>query len=189
MERLIESAFLCGVIDTTTSDIVDLLMGGFFAAGNDRLGAVARTRAPYVGSCGALDMINFRGPETVPIHYRERRLHRHNPFITLVRTTPDENIVVGKWIGEKLNRCEGPVRFLIPQEGLSALDAPGQPFFDPEADEALFNAIEATVRKSDSRIVRRLPFHINDPDFGFALVQSFLEVIEQGKHGYHEVRT
>ncbi len=106
-----------------------------------------------------------------------------------MRTTPDENIVVGKWIGEKLNRCEGPVRFLIPEEGLSALDAPGQPFFDPEADEALFNAIEATVRKSGSRIVRRLPFHINDPGFGFALVRSFLEVIDQGKHGYHEVRT
>ena len=188
MERLIESAFLCGVIDTTTSDIVDLLMGGFFAAGNDRL-EPSRDSSTRRGVLRRADMINFRGPETVPIHYRERRLHQHNPFITLVRTTPDENVIVGKWIGEKLNRCEGPVRFLIPEEGLSALDAPGQPFFDREADEALFNAIEATVRKSDSRIVRRLPFHINDPDFGFALVQSFLEVIEQGKHGYHEVRT
>jgi uncharacterized protein (UPF0261 family) len=148
-----------------------------------------RTRAPYVGSCGALDMVNFRALETVPMHYRERRLHRHNPFITLVRTTPEENVIVGKWIGEKLNQCEGHVRFLLPEVGVSALDAPGQPFFDPEADEALFGSIEATVQKTEKRIVRRLPLHINDPDFGFALVQSFHEVTERGKDAYHEART
>jgi uncharacterized protein (UPF0261 family) len=178
MERLVESAFLRGIIDITTSDIVDLLLGGLFAARDDRLGAVARTRVPYVGSCGALDMINFRGPETVPSHYRNRTLHRHNPFITLVRTTPKENVMIGQWIGERLNQCEGPVRFLIPEKGVSALDRPGQPFFDPDADGALFNAIEATVRKSDTRIVRRLPLHINDPDFASALAQSFFEVSE-----------
>jgi uncharacterized protein (UPF0261 family) len=189
MERLLESRVLCGVIDSTTSDIVDLLLGGAFAAGKDRLGAVVRTRAPYVGSCGALDMVNFRALETVPIHYRERKLHRHNPFITLVRTTPEENVIVGKWIGEKLNQCEGHVRFLLPEAGVSALDAPGQPFFDPEADEALFGSIEATVQKTEKRIVRRLPLHINDPDFGFALVQSFHEVTERGKDAYHEART
>jgi uncharacterized protein (UPF0261 family) len=106
----------------------------------------------------------------------------------LVRTTPEENVIVGQWIGEKLNQCAGPVQFLIPEEGVSALDAPGQPFFDPEADKALFRAIETTVRKSERRMVRRLPLHINEPEFGNALVQSFLEVIEQGKHGYHEIR-
>jgi uncharacterized protein (UPF0261 family) len=178
MERLVDSAFLRGVIDITTSDIVDLLLGGLFAARHDRLGAVARTRVPYVGSCGALDMINFRGLETVPSHYRNRTFHRHNPFITLIRTTPRENVLIGQWIGERLNQCEGPVRFFIPEKGLSALDSPGRPFFDPDADEALFNAIEATVRTSDTRIVRRLPLHINDPDFGLALAQSFLEINE-----------
>jgi uncharacterized protein (UPF0261 family) len=178
MERLVDSAFLRGIVDITTSDIVDLLLGGLFAARQDRLGAVARTRVPYVGSCGALDMINFREPETVPSHYRNRALHRHNPFITLVRTTPKENAAVGRWIGERLNQCEGPVRFLIPEKGVSALDRSGQPFFDPDADETLFQAIEATVRTSPNRIVRRLPLHINDPDFASALAQSFLEVSE-----------
>jgi uncharacterized protein (UPF0261 family) len=180
MERLLESAFLSGVIDVTTSDIVDLLLGGFFAASDDRLGAVARTRTPYVGSCGALDMINFRAPSTIPAHYQKRQIHRHNSFITLVRTTPEENWMVGKWIGEKLNQCQGPVRFLIPERGVSALDAPEQPFFDLEADEALFSAIEATVRVTGTRIVRRLPLHINDPAFGSALAQNFFEAMEQG---------
>jgi uncharacterized protein (UPF0261 family) len=189
MERLLESAFLSGVIDVTTSDIVDLLLGGLFAANDDRLGAVARTRAPYVGSCGALDMINFRAPATVPVHYQKRRTHRHNSFITLVRTTPEENRIVGKWIGEKLNQCEGPIRFLIPEKGVSALDAPGKPFFDPEADEALFSSIEATVRVTGTRIVRRLPVHINDPVFGSALAQNLLEAIEQGERSRHEVPT
>jgi uncharacterized protein (UPF0261 family) len=180
MEHLLESAFLSGVIDVTTSDIVDLLLGGHFAAKDDRLGAVAKTRAPYVGSCGALDMINFRAPETVPAHYQKRRIHHHNSFITLVRTTPEENRIVGRWIGEKLNQCQGPVRFLIPEKGVSALDAPEQPFFDPEADEALFRAIEATVRMTGTRIVRRLPLHINDPAFGSALAENFFEASEQG---------
>jgi uncharacterized protein (UPF0261 family) len=180
LERLLDSAFLSGVIDVTTSDIVDLLFGGHFAAHDDRLGAVARTRAPYVGSCGAIDMINFRAPSTVPAHYQKRRMHRHNSFITLVRTTPEENRIVGKWIGEKLNQCQGPVRFLLPEKGVSALDAPEQPFFDPEADEALFSAIEATVRATGTRMVRRLPLHINDPAFGSALAENFFEAIEQG---------
>jgi uncharacterized protein (UPF0261 family) len=189
MERLLESGFLSGVIDVTTSDIVDLLLGGLFAAQDDRLGAVVRTRAPYVGSCGALDMINFRAPSTVPARYQKHRTHRHNSFITLVRTTPEENRIVGKWIGEKLNQCEGPVRFLIPEKGVSALDATGQPFFDPEADEALFSAVEATVRVTGTRIVRRLPLHINDPVFGSALAQNLLEAIEQGERSRHEVPT
>jgi uncharacterized protein (UPF0261 family) len=189
MERLLDSAFLSGVIDVTTSDIVDLLLGGFFAANDDRLGSVARTRTPYVGSCGALDMINFRAPSTVPAHYQGRRIHRHNSFITLVRTSAEENRMVGKWIGEKLNQCEGPVRFLIPEKGVSALDAPEQAFFDPEADEALFSAIEATVRVTGTRIVRRLPFHINDPAFASALAQNFSEAIEQGERRHHEVPT
>jgi uncharacterized protein (UPF0261 family) len=180
MERLLESAFLSAVIDVTTSDIVDLLLGGHFAANDDRLGAVARTRAPYVGSCGALDMVNFRALSSVPAHYQKRRIHRHNSFITLVRTTPAENRIVGRWIGERLNQCEGPVRFLIPEKGVSALDAPEQPFFDPEADDALFSAIEATVQVTGTRMVRRLPLHINDPAFASALAKNFFEAIEQG---------
>ena len=100
-------------------------------------------RAPYVGSCGALDMVNFGAPETVPQHYRGRKLYPHNPQITLMRTTVEENIRQGRWIAERLNQCEGEVRFLLPMGGVSALDAPGQPFWDPAADGALFDTLAA----------------------------------------------
>ena len=176
MEHLLESGLLSAVIDVTTSDIVDLLFGGNFAAAEDRLGAVARTRAPYVGSCGAIDMINFRSPEAVPEHYRSRTLHRHNQHITLVRTLPDEGSAVGRWIAAKLNRCEGPVRFLLPEKGVSALDSPQCPFYDPEADRAFFDAIETNVHQNGNRQVRRVPFHINDPGFATVVVESFLEI-------------
>jgi uncharacterized protein (UPF0261 family) len=181
MERLLESGYLNGVVDTTTSDIVDLLMGGLFAAAPDRLGAVERTRAPYVGSCGALDMINFREPETVPAQYRQRKLHMHNPHITLVRTSPEENAAIGNWIGKRLNKCQGPVRFLMPEKGVSSVDSLGQPFFDPEADQALFASIEAAVRQNTTRRVLRLPLHINDPEFAVAIVENFLEIIGLAK--------
>jgi uncharacterized protein (UPF0261 family) len=176
MEHLLESGLLSAVIDVTTSDIVDLLLGGNFPAAEDRLGAVARTRAPYVGSCGAIDMINFKSPEAVPEHYRNRTLHRHNQYITLVRTLADESVAVGRWIAGKLNRCDGPVRFLLPEMGVSALDSPGSPFYDPETDRAFFDAIEAGVHQSEDRQIRRVPLHINDPGFATAVVKSFLEI-------------
>jgi uncharacterized protein (UPF0261 family) len=93
-----------------------------------------------------------------------------------MRTTPEENRAMGRWIGEKLNLCEGEVRFLIPEKGVSMIDAPGQAFFDPEADKCLFEAIEKTVRQTERRKILRLPYHINDPEFAEALVKSFLEI-------------
>jgi uncharacterized protein (UPF0261 family) len=128
---------------------------------------------PYVGSVGALDMVNFAAPETVPERYRDRKTYPHNPQITLMRTTAEENARMGRWIGERLNQMEGPVRFLIPELGVSALDAQGQPFHDPSADAALFQALEQTVRATASRQLIRLPLHINDPAFAAALVQHF----------------
>ena len=101
-------------------------MGGVFSAGEDRFGAIIRTRLPYVGSCGALDMVNFGPMDTVPERYRSRNLYEHNPQVTLMRTTAEENERMGRWIGERLNRMEGPVRFLIPEGGVSLLDQPGQ---------------------------------------------------------------
>ncbi|MBA2482492.1 MAG: Tm-1-like ATP-binding domain-containing protein [Planctomycetes bacterium] len=165
MEKLAESGLFSGLIDITTTEIADLLCGGVCSAGEDRLGAVARTRLPYVGSVGAMDMVNFGAPDTVPARYRERTFYRHNPHATLMRTTPEECAAIGRWIGERLNRCEGPVRFLLPEGGLSAIDAPGQPFHDPAADAALFAAIEATVIATADRQVMRSPHHINDPGF------------------------
>lgn len=173
MEKLADSHLVSGLLDITTTEVCDLLMGGIFPCTEDRFGAVARTKLPYVGSCGALDMVNFAGRETVPAHYRSRNLYEHNPQITLMRTTADENARMGRWIGEKLNACEGPVYFLIPEGGVSALDEPGKPFWDPEADAALFGAIENTLRATSNRILLRLPFHINSPEFADATVAIF----------------
>jgi uncharacterized protein (UPF0261 family) len=177
MEKLADSAMLTGFLDATTTEVCDHLLGGVLSAGPDRFGAVARTRLPYVGSVGALDMVNFWAPETMPARYRGRLLHRHNPQVTLMRTTVAECLKIGEWIAERLNRCEGPVRFLIPEKGVSALDAPGQPFYDPEADAALFEAIERTLKATSARRLIRLPHHINDPEFAAALVAQFREIM------------
>jgi len=173
MEKLVDSALLIGVIDVTTTEICDLLFDGVLSAGPDRLGSIARTKIPYVGSVGALDMVNFHGFDTVPEKYRGRNLYRHNPQVTLMRTTVEENRIMGEWIAERLNRCEGEVRFLIPEGGVSAIDAPGQPFHDPNADRALFDTIEERLVQTSHRRLIRLPHHINDPRFSAALVDEF----------------
>lgn len=173
MEKLIDSGLIQGVIDVSTTEICDMMMGGILPATEDRFEAIIRTRLPYVASVGALDMVNFGAPDTVPAHYRGRLLYPHNPQITLMRTTAEENRRMGRWIGGKLNRMEGPVRFLLPEGGVSALDAPGHAFWNPEADAALFSAIAETVQVTASRQIIRLPHHINDPAFAAALAQHF----------------
>jgi uncharacterized protein (UPF0261 family)/ABC-type branched-subunit amino acid transport system ATPase component len=173
MEKLVDSGQLAAVIDLTTTEVCDLLMGGVFPASDDRFGAVIRSRVPYVGSVGALDMVNFGAPDTVPERYRQRKLHVHNPQVTLMRTTPEENERMGKWIGERLNQMDGPVRFFLPEGGVSALDAPGQPFWDADADAALFRALEQTVRQTGNRQLIRIKKHINDPEFAAAIVSAF----------------
>ncbi|CCD93521.1 conserved hypothetical protein [Bradyrhizobium sp. ORS 375] len=170
MEKLVDSGMLAGVVDLTTTEVCDLLMGGVFPATEDRFGAIIRGRVPYVGSVGALDMVNFGAPDTIPERYRGRKFHVHNPQVTLMRTTPAENAQMGRWIGERLNRMDGPVRFFLPEKGVSALDAQGQPFFDREADEALFRSLEQTVRQTSNRRLIRLPHHINDNEFAAAIV-------------------
>lgn len=176
MEKLADSGMLSGIIDVTTTEVCDLFMGGVFAATEDRFGAVARSRLPYVGSCGALDMVNFGAMDTVPERFRERNHYVHNPQVTLMRTTPEENARMGAWIAARLNACDGPVRFLIPEGGVSALDAPGKPFHDPQADAALFHAIETNFVATASRRLIRLPHHVNDPAFAGALVSHFKEI-------------
>jgi uncharacterized protein (UPF0261 family) len=181
MEKLVDSRLLSGVIDVTTTEICDMMMGGVFPATEDRFGAVIRARLPYVGSVGALDMVNFGVPETVPERYQGRTFYPHNPQVTLMRTTAEENERMGRWIGERLNRMEASVRFLLPEGGVSALDAPGQPFHDPAADAALFKALEQTVRRTSSRQLVRLPYHINDPQFAAALVEAFRALHGNGR--------
>jgi uncharacterized protein (UPF0261 family)/ABC-type branched-subunit amino acid transport system ATPase component len=173
MEKLVESGVISAVIDVTTTEVADMLMGGVLPADEDRFGAIIRTRAPYVGSVGALDMVNFGASDTVPATYKGRLLHPHNPQVTLMRTTEAENEQIGRWIGERLNLMDGPVRFLLPELGVSALDQPGQPFHDPRADAALFAALERTVRQTSSRQLIRVKRHINDPEFAAAIVAAF----------------
>jgi uncharacterized protein (UPF0261 family) len=176
MERLLGEGVLSGLVDITTTEIADLLFGGVLAAGPDRLDVVARTGAPYVGSVGAVDMVNFWAPETIPERYRGRHFHRHNPNVTLMRTTAAENVEIGRWIGGKLNACPGPVRLLVPERGVSALDVEGGDFWDPDADGALFEALRATV--ADPSRLRFLPLHINDRAFAAAAADAWLELTE-----------
>jgi len=173
MEKLADSGALSGVIDITTTEVCDLLFGGVLPATEDRFGAIARTKVPYIGSCGALDMVNFGPMDSVPERYRGRTLQVHNPTVTLMRTTAEENAQVGRWIGERLNRMEGPVRFFLPEGGVSALDAPGRPFSDPSADAELFKALETTVRQTGARRLVRVPAHINDPRFAAEIAAEF----------------
>ena len=176
MEKLVDSGMLAAAIDLTTTEVCDMMMGGVFPADEDRFGAFIRNRIPYVGSAGALDMVNFGPRATVPEKYRDRTFVEHNPQVTLMRTTAPENARMGEWIAGRLNEMSGPVRFLIPEGGVSALDAPGQPFHDPEADRALFEALERNFRETATRRLVRLPHHINDPAFAEAAVEALEEI-------------
>lgn len=176
MEILVDSGLITAVIDVTTTEVADYLIGGVLPAGPERLDAIARTRVPYVGSLGACDMVNFWAPATVPERFAGRLFYQHNDNVTLMRTTSDECRAIGEWIGGKLNACEGPVRFLIPLRGLSAIDIEGGPFRDAEADAALFDAIERTVQWTATRQLQRLDCHINDPSFAAAVVAAYSEI-------------
>ena len=176
MEKLADSGLLAGVIDVSTTEIADEIGGGVLSAGPTRLDVFARHPLPYVGSCGALDMVNFGAWDTVPERLRHRKLYRHNPTVTLMRTTVDECRAVGAFLADKLNAMAGPVRFLIPEGGVSSIDKPGQPFHDPEADRALFATLEERFRPGADKLLVRLPHHINDEPFIDALVGAWREV-------------
>ena len=173
MEKLADSGLLTGFIDITTTEVADLLCGGILPCTPDRFGAVARTGLPWIGSVGALDMVNFGAPDTVPPRHKDRLFYHHNPQVTLMRTTPAECHAIGIWIAERLNLCHGPIRLLIPEGGISALDTPNGAFHDPLANAALFTALESTLRQTHDRQITRLPYHINHPEFAAACVAAF----------------
>ncbi|WP_425261912.1 Tm-1-like ATP-binding domain-containing protein [Rubrivivax sp. RP6-9] len=185
LEKLADSGLLAGVIDVSTTEIADEIGGGVLSAGPQRLDVFAQHALPYVGSCGALDMVNFGAFDTVPERLRSRRLVRHNPTVTLMRTTADECRAIGDFIARKLNAMTGPVRFLIPEGGVSAIDKPGQAFHDPEADRALFAAIEQGFRPTPTKRLVKLPHHINDDAFADALVAAWREIAPS----HNEVRS
>jgi uncharacterized protein (UPF0261 family)/ABC-type branched-subunit amino acid transport system ATPase component len=176
MESLADSGLLAGLIDLTTTEVADMMVGGVFRCDADRFGAAIRTGLPCVMSVGAMDMVNFGPRETVPDRFRDRRFVVHNPNVTLMRTTREENRAIGEWMGERLNRMEGSVRLLLPEAGVSALDAPGKPFHDPAADAALFEALEATVRQTQRRRIERIKANINDDAFVSAAIAAFLSI-------------
>ena len=175
-EKLIESKFLSAAIDLTTTEVADYLFGGVLACTHDRFGAVIRSQIPYVGSVGAVDMVNFGARETVPTRFSDRNLYVHNAFVTLMRTTPEENTAIGKWIVERLNKMDGPTRFLLPLKGVSAIDAQGKPFHDPVADTALFDAIRKGWKPATNRMLIEINAHINDAEFTDTVVSAFHEI-------------
>jgi uncharacterized protein (UPF0261 family)/ABC-type branched-subunit amino acid transport system ATPase component len=179
MEKLADSGLLAGVIDVSTTEVADEIGGGVLSAGPTRMDAFARQAIPYVGSCGALDMVNFGAWDSVPERFKGRKLYKHNPTVTLMRTTLDENRRIGEFIAAKLNAMRGPVRFLIPEGGVSAIDKPGQPFHDPAADAALFSAIEQGFRAGGDKRLLRVPHHLNDEGFASALVAAWREIAER----------
>ncbi|MCU5774548.1 Tm-1-like ATP-binding domain-containing protein [Erwiniaceae bacterium BAC15a-03b] len=177
MEKLADSGMLTGVLDLTTTEVCDLLFGGVLACGEERFDAIARSAVPCVISCGALDMVNFGHPSTIPARYADRLFYHHNAQVTLMRTTPEENVAMAKWIAAKLNRCHGEVRFLIPQGGFSALDAHDQPFWLPQANQAFISTLEAELLQTDRRKIHYLPYNINDRLFAEAAVAEFRALV------------
>lgn len=178
MERLVESGFVQGVIDVTTTEVADEVVGGVFPAGADRFDRLIEAEIPLVLSLGALDMVNFGGLDTVPELFRDRNLHVHNAQVTLMRTDADENRQFARWIAAKLNRSRAPLVLLIPEGGVSMLDALGQPFHDPDVDEVLFSELEQAIDQTGARAVIRSPHHINDPRFAAKLVRHFQQLAE-----------
>ncbi|MEM6413320.1 MAG: Tm-1-like ATP-binding domain-containing protein [Pseudomonadota bacterium] len=168
-EALITAKMLEAMVDVTTTEIADHLMGGVCTAGPARLDALASTGIPWIGSCGALDIVNFGPRASVPERYAERLLHVHNPSVTLMRTSPEENVLIGKWLASKLNASPGVVHLVLPEGGLSMLDAPGNPFWDPVANAALFDTLEANFNISDTHHLHRIPHHVNDDGFAHTM--------------------
>lgn len=162
MESLISDGLVAGSLDLTTTELADELVGGVLSAGPDRLTAAARAGVPQVVSVGALDMVNFGPRETVPKAFDDRLFYIHNANVTLMRTTADENQKLGEEIACKLSSSVGPYKVLLPRRGVSAIDAEGKPFWNPEADRALFDAIRSGL--PTDRVIE-LDCHINDPEF------------------------
>ncbi|NIM40561.1 MAG: UPF0261 family protein [Hydrogenophaga sp.] len=177
LEALAAAGLLNAVVDLTTTEVGQHLHGGVCDAGPNRLDAAARHGLPWVGSLGALDMINFGARHTIPERHRDRLFHVHNPDVTLMRSNADELRAAGERIAEQLNRARGPVRLLLPLRGLSMLDAPGQAFHAPEANAALFDTLRRCFAASEAHRLIELDLHINDPAFADTVARQVREVM------------
>ena len=177
MEGLMESGFLQGVLDITTTELCDELVGGVLSAGPDRLEAAGRLGLPQVVSVGALDMVNFGARATVPPEFEDRNLYVHNPSVTLMRTTAAESAELGRQIARKLSAATGPTALFLPLGGVSMIDAEGQPFHDPEADEALFAALRDGL--GDNVELIEMDANVNDPEFAAAMADKLDEYMNR----------
>lgn len=177
MEALARAGMLSAIVDITTTEVGQNLAGGVCDAGPGRLDAAAELGLPWVGSAGALDMINWGAPNTIPKVHAERLFHVHNPQVTLMRSTAAELEKVAIRMAEKLNRSPGIVHLLLPLKGLSAIDAPGQPFHDPDANRLLFETLEQAFQPTDRHRLTKVPLHINDPEFAKLVAQTVTDVL------------
>jgi uncharacterized protein (UPF0261 family) len=178
MESLIREGLIAGVLDITTTELADELCGGFLTAGPERLTAAGKAGIPQLVSVGATDMVNFHAPETVPAKFKDRKFYRHNPQVTLMRTTPEENARIGADLGRKLAEARGPKAILLPSKGVSAIDREGQPFDDPAARKALYGAIREHAKGVE---IAELDRHINDPEFADAAAGRLLDLMKAAK--------
>ena len=178
MEKLLEAGFVVGSLDVTTTEFCDQVAGGVLAAVPERLESAGAAGLPQVVSLGALDMVNFGPLESVPERYRDRNLYVHNPTVTLMRTTPDECREIARIVARKLNAAIGPTVLFVPLRGVSMIATEGQPFHDPEADEALFSTLREEL--DTSRVeVHELDLDVNDPEFALAMANRLHELLEE----------
>ena len=177
MEELIRAGFVAGVLDLTTTELADELAGGVLSAGPTRLEAAGETGVPQVVSLGALDMVNFGARESIPAKYAERKLYPHNPLVTLMRTTREENAELGRIIASKLGKAKGPTVLMIPKKGVSAIDVEGKPFYDAEADEALFTALRKNITPNVTLV--ELDTDINSDAFATEAAHRLLALVRK----------
>ena len=178
MEALVNGGFIKGVLDLTTTEWCDEVVGGVLAAGPDRCSAAALNGVPAVVSVGADDMVNFGPWETVPEQYKSRNLYKHNPTVTLMRTTAEENEQIGHAIAEKVNMSIGPCAVMLPLKGVSMIDAEGQPFYGPEEDAALFKTLKDEIDPAKAEVIE-MDAHVNDDEFAIAAAQKLIDLMEK----------
>jgi uncharacterized protein (UPF0261 family) len=177
MESLVADGLIAGVLDITTTELADELVGGALSAGPDRLAAAGRAGVPQVVSVGATDMVNFHARPTVPAKFADRKFHQHNASVTLMRTTVEENGAIGREIGRKVAAARGPVAVYLPKRGVSAIDRAGQSFDDPAARAALFEGVRERAGATE---IHELDCHINDPEFAAAAAGRLIEMMREG---------
>ncbi|KAL3626745.1 ToMV susceptible protein tm-1(GCR26) [Castilleja foliolosa] len=187
MEDLVRGGFIQGVLDITTTEVADYIVGGIMACDGSRFDAILEKKLPLILSIGALDMVNFGPKDTIPSEFQQRKIYEHNEQVTLMRTTVDESKKFAAFIADKLNKSSSKVHVCLPKMGISALDSPGKAFYDPDATGALIDEIQRLTESNEHRQVKVFPYHINDLEFANALVDSFLQISTDSKGGNSQV--